>query len=75
MLEFRNDEAAQEASLEELTRKSRLPCPRCGGRMMGSGTEGDIACFACGHRIYRWAPESQPPAGRRGASSGGNSLN
>jgi tRNA(Ile2) C34 agmatinyltransferase TiaS len=73
MLESRNDEASQEATLEELARKAQLPCPRCGGRMMGSGAEGDIACFACGHRIYRWAPESQPPPRHR-ASSGGRSL-
>jgi hypothetical protein len=42
--------------------------------MLTSGTEGDLACFSCGHQIYAWAPEVDLQVNRRGASHGGNSL-
>lgn len=56
----------------ELARRARQPCPRCRGRMLTSGSEGDLACFSCGHRIYAVAPETD--VRRRGASYGGSSL-
>jgi tRNA(Ile2) C34 agmatinyltransferase TiaS len=74
MVDFR-DEAAEAATLAEQARKARLPCPRCRGRMLSNGAEGDLACFSCGHLIYRWAPELEDlQPRRRGASSGGRRL-
>lgn len=58
----------------DLARRARQPCPRCQGRMLTSGTEGDLGCFACGHRIYAVAPNVDMEVRRRGASYGGKSL-
>ena len=37
-----------------------LICPRCQGRMMQAGVDGDMACFSCGHVTYK--PGSTPPS-------------
>ncbi|HEU0073328.1 MAG TPA: hypothetical protein VFS30_04885 [Dehalococcoidia bacterium] len=58
----------------DLARRARQPCPRCQGRMLTSGSEGDLGCFSCGHRIYAVAPEVDLEVRRRGASYGGKSL-
>jgi hypothetical protein len=64
-----------EAALADMAKKARQPCPRCRGRMLTTGTEGDLGCFSCGHRIYVWAPEvADLQVRRRGASFGGMSL-
>ncbi len=53
---------------------AREPCPRCRGRMLSTGVEGDLGCFSCGHLIYAVAPEAHMDVRRRGASHGGESL-
>lgn len=63
-----------EAAHAEIAKKARQPCPRCHGRMLTTGTEGDLACFSCGHRIYVWAPEIDSRVRRRGSSHAGSSL-
>lgn len=74
MLDPVSSQVSAEASAAEMARRGREPCARCGGRLLSSGSEGDLACFSCGHRVYAWAPEVDPQVRRRGASHGGNSL-
>ena len=53
-----------------------VPCPRCNGRMVRDGTDGDISCFTCGFVIYTGAiPEpAQLESWRRQPSHGGHKL-
>lgn len=74
MRDFLSNETVSELRLAEMAQKAKLPCPRCRGRMLTSGSEGDLACFSCGHRIYVQPPAADLPMGQRGASSGGHSL-
>ena len=37
------------------------PCPRCQGRMVRDGTEGDVSCFTCGFVIYTGAVPTGAP--------------
>ena len=58
----------------DLTGRLREPCPRCKGRMLDTGTEGDLSCFTCGHSIYAVAPELDLQNKQRPPSSGGSRL-
>ena len=52
------------------------PCPRCQGRMVPDGREGDLSCFTCGFVIYIGAVPA-PLDGtiwRRQPSHGGHKL-
>jgi ribosomal protein S27AE len=62
------------AAPADLSETARKPCPRCGGRMLMTGTEGDLSCFSCGHHIYSVAPELDLQIRNRGPSSGGYRL-
>jgi hypothetical protein len=45
-------------------------CPRCHGRLLRQGMDGDLACFSCGHVVYDLAP-LPIEVGRRAPSHGG----
>ena len=51
-------------------------CPRCRGRMMSVGADGDLSCFTCGHVSYlEVMPKIEPGDKReRRPSHGGQSL-
>jgi len=51
-------------------------CPRCQGRMVPDGTEGDLSCFTCGFVIYIGAVPAplEGTAWRRQPSHGGHKL-
>jgi len=68
------NQASPAEAQADLVRRARQPCPRCQGRMLTSGSEGDLGCFSCGHRIYAVAPDVDLEVRRRGASYGGKSL-
>jgi hypothetical protein len=51
----------------------REACPRCKGRMLADGSEGDRACFNCGYLIYKDLPVP-PVEGERRPSHAGTSL-
>ena len=57
-------------------REERRPeaCPRCSGRMLPDGAEGDRACFNCGHTIYKALPMSLVDDREHRPSHGGKSL-
>ena len=46
-------------------------CPRCQGRLFSQGSEGDRACFTCGHIVYGLPPLESADVGRRTPSHGG----
>lgn len=48
-------------------------CPRCKGKLLRAGSDGDRACFTCGHIEYRLPPVADTQVRRR-PSSGGRSL-
>ena len=52
-----------------------VACPRCQGRLLKQGLDGDRACFNCGHVAYGLPPVSLPDQGRRMPSHGGYRLN
>jgi tRNA(Ile2) C34 agmatinyltransferase TiaS len=51
-------------------------CPRCNGRLMSPGRDGDRACFTCGHVSYALEPIviSDVTSRRRRPSHGGSML-
>ncbi len=60
-----------------LRKKERIACcPRCNGKMVAEGEEGDSACFTCGNVVYEnpliLTPEMKP--GNRRLSHGGERL-
>jgi len=46
-------------------------CPRCQGRLFQQGSDGDRACFSCGHVVYTLAPLEGLEVARRTPSHGG----
>jgi tRNA(Ile2) C34 agmatinyltransferase TiaS len=48
-------------------------CPRCRGRMFPGGSDGDTACFTCGHVIYSAQPSTLALLDRH-PTHGGQSL-
>ncbi len=74
MADLAGSEISAADAQANLARRARVPCPRCQGRMLSSGSEGDLACFSCGHRSYAVAPGPDLEVRRRGASYGGKSL-
>jgi tRNA(Ile2) C34 agmatinyltransferase TiaS len=52
----------------------REACPRCKGRMLADGDQGDRACFNCGYMIYKEVPLPPIEGGERRPSHGGKSL-
>jgi len=75
--ELDNDHGADAPTLSEPgSREADGPasCPRCSGRLMGEGSDGDRACFTCGHVVYATAPLTLPEAGKRRPSHGGWGL-
>ena len=52
----------------------REACPRCKGRMLPEGPDGDRACFNCGHTIYKDLPMNLIEDKEHRPSHGGKSL-
>jgi hypothetical protein len=46
-------------------------CPRCQGRLLAQGMDGDRACFSCGHIAYQIEPLSVMENGKRAPSHAG----
>jgi hypothetical protein len=51
-------------------------CPRCSGKMIAEGEQGDSACFTCGNVVYSLPPLTiqEPSRRERRPSHGGRSL-
>ena len=56
------------------TPAAQATCPRCQGRLLRQGMDGDRACFSCGHVAYQLEPLSVTAIVKRAPSHGGWSL-